>query len=684
MNNIENSRGLAGWTAYPWNTFIGRDGSFAPEPYPFELKFSILDKKSGKVYDPEKLKTEWALHKDRFPVNIIKWQAGGCAVEETIFAVKHRENGVLNLARVAVTNKDKNRKNPVLVIKIVPNPLLKDKSEGIEKIEPGRKNSLKVNGAECVYIKGAESRFDKGRAVLSCGLNLGAGEKKSVYICVPSGAASLNFSFENIDFGEKLIETEKYWDDIIPLKLRLPDKRYSDAFYSSLCYLLIMMKGNEVCPGPLRYKYFYLHDAVEMVNALDISGLRDIAETALENFNYRTGDGYLDGLGGSMFALFDHFRLNKDVKYLKRVYPRIIKSAGLIKSKREAQFSPELKNSPFYGLLHTSVSQDNFGTHAHLYLDNWWALVGLRCAVLAAEALKKKKDVLRLKKEYASLEKSINESLRKVLKREKIDYMPAFADNWPPEERKIDGGHRILGDTQMAWAHRPALFPGRNLGVKIQEKLFKESYKKYWKTAGAFSDYDGGWFVEYEKVFWGYNFLLAHPMMYLGMEDVTLKNIEWGIKNRSCPGGWMEAMPARKNKKGKWEIADGIIGDVPHGWSAAFYILLLRNMIIREENNQIVLFPAMPESWFKNGENIEIRNAPTYFGKIGLRCESFMKEGFIRLNITMKMPPPGGFKIKIPVNKKIKYLKINGRETAYANTGTIGLHPCSKEIILGF
>ncbi|MCK9554815.1 hypothetical protein M0R36_03230 [bacterium] len=684
MNNIENSRGLAGWTAYPWNTFIGKDGSFAPEPYPFQLKFSLFDKTSGKIYDPERLKTDWSLHKGRFPINIIKWQAGACSVEETIFAAKHKGNGVLNLARVSITNKDRNSKKLVLVIDVVPNPLLRFKSAGIEKVEPGSKSSLKVNGVECIYIKGAASKFDKGRAVLSCGLNLDAGKEKSVYICVPSGEAAANFSFKNIDFDKKLSETEKYWDDIIPLKLELPDKRYADLFYSSLYYLLIMMKGKEICPGPLNYKYFYLHDAVEIVNAIDISGLRNIAEKALDVFNYRIGDGYLDGLGGSVFALFDHFRLNRDVKYLKEVYPRIIKSAGLIKSKRAPQLSPELKKSPFYGLLHTSVSQDNFGTHAHLYLDNWWALVGLRCAVFAAKTLKKTKDILWLKKEYLSLENAINDSLEKVLKREKISYMPAFADYWPPADRKVDGGHRILGDTQMAWAHRPALFPGRSLGLKIPEKLFKESYKKYWKKAGSFSSYDGGWFVEYEKVFWGYNFLLAHPMMYLGMEDVALKNIEWGIKNQSCPGGWMEAMPAKKDKNGKWEIAVGIIGDVPHGWSAAFYILLLRNMLIREENNQIVLCPAVPESWFEEGKSIEVKDAPTHFGKISFRLECLAGEKVIRLDIGMKAPPSGGFKIKIPVNKKIKYMKINGRETASAKAGTISLPPCSKEIIFGF
>ncbi|MBN2189593.1 MAG: hypothetical protein JW728_00075 [Candidatus Aureabacteria bacterium] len=675
---------MAGWTAYSWNTFIGRDGSFAPEPYPFQLKFRILDGKSGKIYDPLRLNTAWSLHKGRFPVNIIRWQAGACAVEETIFAAKHKENGVLNLARVSVTNKDKNSKKLVLVIDIVRNPLLRFKSAGIEKIEPGRKGSLKVNGIECIYVKGAASKFDKGRAVLSCELKLGTGEEKAVYICVPSGEAAAKFSFKGVDFGKKLIEAEKYWNDIVPLKLELPDKRYADLFYSSLYYLLIMMKGKEVCPGPLNYKSFYIHDGVEMVNALDVCGLRDIAEKALNVFNYRIGDGYLDGLGGSIFALFEHFRLDRDIKYLKEIYPRIIKSAGLIKSKRAPQLSPELKNSPLHGLLHTSVSQDNFGTHAHLYLDNWWALVGLRCAVLAAEALKKKKDALWLKKEYAFLEKSINDSLKKVLKREKISYMPAFADFWPAGERKIDHEHRILGDTQMAWAHRPALFPGKSLGIRIPEALFRKSYKKYWKKAGAFSSYDGGWFVEYEKVFWGYNFLLAHPMMYLGMEDVALKNIEWGVKNQSCPGGWMEAMPAKKNKKGEWEIADGIIGDVPHGWSAAFYILLLRNMIIREEADRIVLFSAAPESWFVDGENIEIKDAPTHFGKISLKCEGFMRERFIRLEIDMKTPPSGGFKISIPGNKKIKYVEINGRKVAPAKGRIYSAPPCSKKIIFGF
>lgn len=121
--------------------------------------------------------------------------------------------------------------------------------------------------------------------------------------------------------------------------------------------------------------------------------------------------------------------------------------------------------------------------------------------------------------------------IERVMKKESLPHMPAFADYWPKEMRIVDGEHRILGDAQMAWAHRPALFPGQNMGITIPLEFFANSYKQYWQRAGKFSGYDGGWFVEYEKVFWGYNLKLAHPLIYLGMNDVALKNIRWSIEH---------------------------------------------------------------------------------------------------------------------------------------------------------
>ena len=245
--------------------------------------------------------------------------------------------------------------------------------------------------------------------------------------------------------------------------------------------------------------------------------------------------------------------------------------------------------------------------------------------------------------------------------------MPAFADYWPKKMRKTGLDHRILGEAQMAWAHRPALFPGESLGIPVPKSLFKKSYKHYWKKAGSFSGYDGGWFVEYENLFWGYNAKISHPLIYLDMEEAAYKSMLWCVTHQSCPGGWMEAMPTRINKDGLREIKEGIVGDLPHTWSAAHFVLHLRNMLIREKGDKMLLLSSIPEEWLKDGEVIEVKNAPTYFGKVSFKLESRVKEGHLKLSINSKTPPAGGYEIKLPL-KKIKRVKADGKSRLKGRT----------------
>ena len=432
--------------------------------------------------------------------------------------------------------------------------------------------------------------------------------------------------------------------------MNIPDKRYSDCFYSSLYYLLIMDEEHKLFPGPYEYTSFFLHDAIDIDNALDKAGLTEEARDSTDYFNYKEGGGYVDELGGSIFGLYEHYRLTKDAKYLEAVYPRMKSACELIRKLRAPQMALP-KEDTAYGLLPKGVSQDNFKIPAYLYIDDWWAMIGLKAAAESAQILGKADDAKWMKAEYESLYSATIASIEKSMKKNGLSFMPGFADYWPKEMRIKDEEHRILGDTQMAWAHRPALFPGENMGIPVPMELFKDSYQQYWKNAGKFTDYDGGWFVEYEQVFWGYNFKLAHPLIYLGMEDVALKNIEWGLEHQSCPGGWMEAMPSKVNSKGLREITEGIVGDVPHGWSAAHYILLLRDMLLREDGDKLVLLSCIPGAWLDDGKIIEIKNAPTYFGKVSFKIESSRAKGSVKLAIDCAAPPPGGYILTLGKNR---------------------------------
>lgn len=679
-SSLEVVRGIVGWEDYQWVAFVGRDGSFALEPQPYQVSFWIFDNKKDVLYTPETLSTTWRLKEKGLPISIVNWRNDDIDVTTTVFARRLNSlNRLITFARTTLKNKASTNKDLSLYLVIRSNPLATKWNSKLTDIEYDGDRLIKVNGKTAIFSK-VRPLFETGNfydalefakigslepkkklmvnqekrgGALVYQFSLNPGEEKAYDFIVLSAEASEPslLSLQTLDFLNNLKGTEEYWRGRTTFELKLPDEEYVNCFYASIYYILMMMKEGKLYPGPYNYKSFFLHDAVDMANALDKVGLSEVVDKALEHFNYKEGGGYLDELGGSIFALYEHYRMTKDKEFLSKVYSRIKESCLLIKKLRKEQMSKDTKDSPTYGLLPKSVSQDNFKFPAHLYVDNWWAIIGLKAGLEAAEILNKEEDILWLKQEYEGLLNCTLASIKKVMGKEGLNFMLAFADYWPKEMRIVDSDHRILGDTQMAWAHRPALFPGQSLGIPLPLELFANSYRQYWQEAGRFSAYDGGWYVKYEKLFWGYNVKLAHPLIYLGMEDVALKNIRWSIEHQSCPRGWAEAMNTKVNEQGLREIDEGIVGDIPHGWVAAHYILLLRDMLLREEGGKLILLSCIPESWLDDGKIIEVKNAPTYFGKVSFKVISFRDKGYLKLTIDAKTPPPDGYFIYSPFKK---------------------------------
>ena len=715
-NTFDKIRGLVGAQACRWKTIVGKDGSFAPPPHPHLITFWIYDHDKKKLYAPEVLETNWDLAEGQLPISIVKWEIEGIQVKTTVFA-REVDGGecLITFARTSVRNKEVKEKELSLYVVIRHSGLSKRRDEkGIREIEYNSNNFVKVNKRVGLYLEkkpdvfGA-SAFRDGdiwefaragllpankkvidehgyaSAALVYKMKLKPGKEKSYDFVVPSQEKKKNdftHAAQRLNFDSNLEEIKKYWQQKVSLELNLPDKEFVTCFYASIYYILIMMTGRELWPGPYFYDSFTLHDAVEMADVLGKVGLKGVARETLTYFNYKDDDAYLDGLGGSIYALYEHYRITQDKKWLGKNYPKMRKDSQKLKILRAQQLNSALKDSPIYGLLPGSMSQDNFSKKEHLYIDNWWGIIGLKATIEAAKVLKKEDDLKWLIKEYKDFLNCLMESFKKVMKRERISYIPAFADYWPPGKRIVDSKHRILGETQMAWAHRPALFPGLSLNIPVPLDLLKESYQQYWARSGKFSDYDGGWYVEYEKYFWSYNVMLAHPLIYLGMEDVAIKNMQWSVKHQSCPGGWMEAMYTRLNKEGLREIDEGVVCDIPHGWAAAHYILSLRDMLFREENEKIILLPCIPESWLEDGKCIEIKKAPTYFGEINFRLESHLKKEFIKLTLSAQKTPPKGYILVLPFGKNIKGVKIDGKDREGFERGKVNIPSQAKKILL--
>ena len=704
MNGLDRARSIVGPDAGDVVTFVGKDGAFAPEPQPCQIAWCLQDNQS--LYFPAATTSTWELLEGRYPVSIVRWETPDCRIATTVFAETGKEaKRLATFARTTIENRSGAEKHVLLHLLIQPCPLAGKWGTELKRVEFDGRQTVLVNGNALLWLS-QQPATNAGAAILETAVGverLRPGKSAEISPTVrggyvtyavtlePAGTASFDVvagpgnerviadDLRELKFETQLRTAREYWQNRVPIALELPDRKYADAFYSSLYYLLIMQKQDMLFPGPYSYKSFFLHDAVEMNSALDCAGLHDTAAKVTAHFAYKEGGGYVDELGGSVYGLYEHYRFTRDEDYLARVYPRMIDGCRLIQKLRA---NPDTDDVACKGLLPKGVSQDNFKYPAHLYVDNWWALIGLKSGMAAAERLGQTNDLSWLSAEFKSLHESILESLRVAMQREKVPYMPGFADHWGPEYHVVDSDHRILGDTQMAWAHRSALFPGQSLGIQVPHDLFQKSYAHYWKNSGRFSGYDGGWFVEYEKLFWGYNVQLAIPMMYLGMGDVTLTNLAWSLRHETCPGGWSEAMTTRETSPGRWAVTDdAIIGDVPHGWTAAYYVLLVRNMLLREDGDKLVLLPCVPEPWLGAGQRIAVRNAATYFGPFGFSAESDAGGRMTTLTLQTSSAPPNGYELHLPGDWVISDVEIDGKTAAVTGSPGVLTLPATARVV---
>ena len=56
------------------------------------------------------------------------------------------------------------------------------------------------------------------------------------------------------------------------------------------------------------------------------------------------------------------------------------------------------------------------------------------------------------------------------------------------------------------------------------------------------------------------------------------------------------------------------MGDGHHGWAAADFLSLVRNLLVREVSGGLALVSLLPEEW--RGQSLSVHDAPTHQGRL--------------------------------------------------------------------
>ncbi|MBP2664274.1 MAG: hypothetical protein H6Q71_2222 [Firmicutes bacterium] len=488
------------------------------------------------------------------------------------------------------------------------------------------------------------------------------------------------------------ISTRTYWKNKLDqngIELSLPSTldNYSNLFKICRSNILMLADNGKLIPGPTLYDSFWIRDSSIAGIATALVGDINLAKRQFgyhypKFFNYDTiisgpvslkgfwggehekRDKEWDSNGQALWALGKLDRiLGNNQNFGAGLYlPYIIEGARWIRENRSQ-----------YGLLHNGWSAEHIGDKEKPhYWDDYWALAGLWEAAKLAERIgaTEKNEIWAI---FDDLKKSTVDSITWVLNKQKEHGLwETFIPTGPADVAQLDS--TIVGI--LAYFYPCRLYMNSKLGSYI-DWAAKMSLDTIWAhfVSGGFM-HDSAW-----NCYGPYLTLqLAHAFLLIGDIEKMDQCLKWSVDasfskiNTSAEnsqqwqvvlGGWNEqhcypiATNFNKIPNGSWYM-----GDMPHGWACAEYMMLLRDILFFEatEDNDpcIYIAPGIASYWLDNNSTIEVKNAPTIFGQTyGFKLLHDKTNKIVDIHITQ---PIQGVKYIYPCRfgSQIDSVTING------------------------
>lgn len=460
-------------------------------------------------------------------------------------------------------------------------------------------------------------------------------------------------------FSECLRVARDFWTKDLSLgtKTLIPEERVQNALRAWLAYAsLDVDKRNGILEphdGAGFYEQIYGYSAALYPNALDLWGRHHEARQILESLlEFQAPDGlfYLNfGLpdpGTLIFALSNHYELTGDAEWLRRVASKMIKMCDwIIKRRREAMIQTADKKSVTHGLIKFRPYCD-YQEPAFDYFGDTYCAVGLEKTARALAALGEKDEARRIGKEAASYRRDILRSMNAaVIEKGGMKILPMEPDT-----------HRLLKSTDF----RAGGYYGLISSCMLESEFLPAADERaamvmrFLESKGALrlgmSEFGGGIDHAYTYGYWLNSLKLdrVKPVI-LGFYG----SLAYGMSRETHSGVEVTRLFTGENEP-----------TLPHLYSCTQQLRLLRMMLVREEGDDLWIGQAVPRSWLKTGNKIEVSGAPTKFGPVSFSIESNTDRGEILANLTAperKTPQQIFLRLRHPDGKKIKAVRVNGK-----------------------
>jgi F5/8 type C domain len=402
-------------------------------------------------------------------------------------------------------------------------------------------------------------------------------------------------------------------------------------------HILINRDGPAIQPGPRRYTRSWVRDCVIMGAALSKVGLPDPLRIFIEWYaSFQRDDGFVpcvvdrDGIdwlvehdshGQFVWGIREVYRTEQDDDFLHKLLPHAIKAAEYlleIRAQRMTEFYRSDEQVSRYGLLPESASHEGYLAHpVHSYWDDFWGIRGLQaCADLCAWAGKHEK-AKQWRDEAELFETDVMRSIDHVIADKNLHYIPGSVE-WADFDPTATSNAIAMLDFADALPRNPL--------EKMLETYLDGFHRKHsgeipWNNYTAYEIRIIGAFLRLEKR------KDAQDLLEFFLSD-----------RRPCAWNQWPEISWRDPR------SPGHLGDVPHTWIAAEYIIALTSMVAseRDATSALVLASGLPWKWIAEESGFSVRNLPTQYGILNLKLFATSEESlFVKIDGTIQIPPGG-------------------------------------------
>jgi hypothetical protein len=448
--------------------------------------------------------------------------------------------------------------------------------------------------------------------------------------------------------------------DLGSLALRVPESARAcvDALRTAAAHILIVRDRAAIQPGPRRYTRSWIRDAATMSAALlRLGRTREVGDFLRWYGPYQAADGNVpccvdrngpdwlaehDSHGQWMFTVAEHHRFTGDRALARELWPRVRAAAGYLQRLRAQRLVPEFdapERRARRGILPESVSHEGYlAQPVHAYWDDFWALRGLADGAWLADALGRGDDAAMLRAEHDGLHESLYASIAATIADRGLAWLPGSVE-WADFDPSASANGLAITDAIQC-------LPPDLLARTYDQYL--EGFRKRWSGELDWNNYTP------------YEIRIIGALVRLGRRADAHELLAAFLADRR-PRAWNQ-----------WpEIAwrdprsPGHLGDLPHTWIGAEYVLAVLSLFAyeRRADDALVLASGIPEAWLADGFEVAVEQLATAFGPLSYRIRA-PGDGRVHVSISSGLAPPGGIALRPPLSGPLRGALVDGRAAA--------------------